>query len=273
MAALMFGWLRNILQPRAEPAVSPSADGFQGIPWNAAPTEEWNQPPYWDNYYRELLTSKDRDRSFYIIYREVDLLIRMLTGLGELPRQPDPVTILEAGCGISLIPHLLAYWGFCVTAVDSCSQAVARAAQQHPTEEELARCIRIWVPITESRRTFELVEDPAQSLAKLRSYQSPGGSVRFLAHDWFGQELDPEKFDLIYCRNSLRCSTKAYWRRSLQRFHDLLTPGGVLLLENVNAIGIQDEVEALYGECGLMPVPQGGRSSSGKYVLSQWPTG
>jgi hypothetical protein len=79
---------------------------------------------------------------------------------------------------------------------------------------------------------------------------------------------------VVHCRNSLRCSTKPYWRRSLRRFHELLSPGGVLLLENVNAIGIQDEVEGLLAECGFVPLAAGAaREPTPKYVLAVWPTG
>ena len=59
--------------------------------------------------------------------------------------------------------------------------------------------------------------------------------------DWLTADLP--SFGVICCRNSLRCSTKANWRRSLLRFHDLLVPGGVLILETHNALGIQEEVE------------------------------
>src|SRR5205814_1016037 len=96
---------------------------FRGSPWNAEPTEDWNRPPYWLDYYQNLLAEDDPWRRERVIYREVDLLIRMLTEAGELPRS-SPQTLLDAGCGIALIPHVLAYWGFQVTAVDSCSPAI-----------------------------------------------------------------------------------------------------------------------------------------------------
>src|SRR5262249_766544 len=65
--------------------------------------------------------------------------------VGELPRS-SPQTLLDAGCGIALIPHVLAFWGFRVTAIDSCPRAVEIASQRQPTEEELARCVPIWDP-------------------------------------------------------------------------------------------------------------------------------
>jgi chemotaxis methyl-accepting protein methylase len=63
--------------------------------------------------------------------------------------------------------------------------------------------------------------------------------------DWHDPQFAPASFDLIHCRNSLRLSTKRYWRQSLARFRELLTPGGVLYVESVNAIGIQEEVGLL----------------------------
>ena len=248
-------------------------DAFQGSPWNAEPTEEWNQPPYWANFYRELLAERDPWRCARVVHREVDLLIQMLTEAGELPRS-SPQTCLDAGCGIALIPHLLTFWGFQVTAVDSCPAAIKVASQYRPGEEDLARCIPIWDPSRGMPGVRELVEDPARSRQRLRSFQAPGGSVSYLAGDWFAGNLRPEAFGLVHCRNSLRSSTKPYWRDSLCRFHELLSPGGVLLLENVNAIGIQDEVEELLSECRFVPLAAGGsREPSARYVIGMWPTG
>jgi chemotaxis methyl-accepting protein methylase len=110
----------------------------------------------------------------------------------------------------------------------------------------------------------------------LREYRAAGGSLRFLACDWHAETLRSGSFNLIYCRNSLRCSTKAFYRRSLRRFHELLSPGGTLLLENVNAIGIQDEVEELTREAGFSHWTHGkgdDRSAADRFVVEWWPTG
>jgi SAM-dependent methyltransferase len=248
-------------------------DAFRGSPWNAQPTEDWNRSPYWHDFYRELLTEADPWWRSQAVHRHVDLLIRMLTEAGELPRS-SPQTLLDCGCGIALIPHVLAFWGFQVTAIDSCPRAIEVASQHRPGEEELARCVPIWDPCAAIPGALEEVKDPARSLQRLRSFQAPGGSVSYIAGDWFAADLRPGAFGLVHCRNSLRCSTKPYWRRSLLRFHELLSPGGVLLLENVNAIGIQGEVEELLAECGLVPLSAGvGRKLSAKYVIGMWPTG
>lgn len=249
-------------------------ESFQGSPWGE-PSEDWNRPAYWHDYYTQLLAEADSWRCGIVVHRQVELLIRMLTNAGELPRQ-SPQTLLDAGCGIALIPHILASWGFRVTAVDSCPVAVEVAARQQPSEEELARCVPIWEPCSDSPvpRSWTLVEDPARSLRRLREFAAPGGSVSYLVGDWFADTLRPGTFGVIHCRNSLRLSTKPYWRRSLQRFRELLSPGGVLLLENVNAIGVQDEVEALVAECGFVTLaPSVGREAAGKYLVGMWPTG
>jgi hypothetical protein len=55
----VFGWLRK-KTAAAEPVAVPRPPGeFQGSPWNAEPTEDWNRPPYWQDYYRKLLAEKD----------------------------------------------------------------------------------------------------------------------------------------------------------------------------------------------------------------------
>jgi hypothetical protein len=34
-------------------------DAFPGSPWNAEPTDDWNRPAYWHDYYQELLAEAD----------------------------------------------------------------------------------------------------------------------------------------------------------------------------------------------------------------------
>ena len=61
-------------------------DAFRGSPWNGEPTDDWNRPAYWHGYYRELLAEADPWRRGRVVHREVELLIRMLSQAGELPR-------------------------------------------------------------------------------------------------------------------------------------------------------------------------------------------
>lgn len=81
-------------------------------------------------------------------------------------------------------------------------------------------------------------------------------------------------FGAVHSRNGLRLFTKPYWRQSLRRFRELLAPGGLPVMENVNAIGIHNEVDELLAECDLVPLPEGaGREPNRRYVLGLWPTG
>jgi SAM-dependent methyltransferase len=246
-------------------------DSFEGSPWNAEPNEEWNQTPFWNDFYQGLLADAEPWQRKMVIYREMDFLIRMLTDADELPRS-SPQTLLDAGCGIAVIPHVLSLWGFQVTAIDSCPRAMEVALDQQPDEEELAQCVPIWEP--RGNGTYALVENAALSLQRLRDLSAPGGSVAHITGDWFDECLPLGSFGIVHCRNSLRCSTKPYWRRSLLRFRELLKPGGILLLENVNAIGIQFEVEELIAECGFVPLASSTtREPPDKYVNAMWPTG
>src|SRR5262249_31720838 len=151
---------------------------------------------YWERYYRKLLAEADPWQRCRVVHREIDLLIQMLTKLGALPRRSTPQTILDAGCGIALIPHVLAYWGFQVTAIDSCPQGIEVANPLRPSEDELARCVPIWDPCADVPGARELVEDPARSLQKLRSFQAPGGSVSYIVGDWCSADLRPGAFSM-----------------------------------------------------------------------------
>jgi hypothetical protein len=198
----MFGWFRKKPAPLS-PAATRAPGEFQGSPWNAEPTEDWNRPAYWQNYYRELLADPAPWRRRLVVHREVDLLIRMLLQAGELPRS-SPQPLLDAGCGIALVPYVLAFWGFQVTAIDSCLQAIQLASSHRPTEEELAACVPIWDPSPDMPNAYQLVEDPARSLKRLREFKAPGGSVSYLAGDWLSAELPPGGFGVVHCRNRRR---------------------------------------------------------------------
>jgi len=227
-------------------------DTFEGSPWGAEPTEDWNDPAYWANQYRELLAEADPWERDQTIDGDVSLLVWMLTEAGELPLS-SPQTLLDAGCGIALIPHLLTFWGFQVTAIDLCPQAVEIGAHHQPTEEELLTYPIYWTP-------------------RPPPGQPPGGPVAYRVGDWLTADLP--SFGVICCRNSLRCSTKAHWRRSLLRFHDLLVPGGLLILETHNALDIQEEVEVLLDECGFTRLIAGAeRDPCVRYRIDCWPTG
>lgn len=247
-------------------------DVFIGTPFCGKPSEKWNQAQGWEDAYAKIAIEKDRGDHVMEIFREADLLVPALEKIGELPRS-TPKTILDAGCGVALIPHILALWGFKVTAIDFSEKAIEIASQLQPSEEDLAKCVPFW-EIDRKDGYTRLVTDKSRLLRRLRTFKAQGGSVSFAACDWLSDNLRPGSYELIYCRNGLHFSTKPYWRRSLKRFHQLLAPGGCLLLENINAIGILPEVRTLLDECDFVPLKKGAvREPSRKFVFSMWPTG
>lgn len=228
-------------------------DSFRDAPWDIQPTEDWSQPSYWADHYRELLAEQDPVDRDLLTYPQVYLLVWMLLEAGELPRS-SPQTVTDAGCGITIIPHLLASWGFHVTAIDYSAQAIEWASALQPTPDELATYP---IPFFSEQREH---------------FPAPGGSVSYLVGDWLTADLPPS--GVVICRNGLRGATKPNWRRSLLRFHDLLVPGGVLLLETQNALAIQGEVEDLLDECGFTRLVAGvERDPSVRYRIDFWPTG
>jgi len=248
---------------------------FAGSPWSGEPSVDWNQPAWWNRYYQELITDSATEiRTELVVYRDCHRLTDFFASSNVLPLSPDisAPRVLDAGCGLSVVPNVLAYWGFHVTAIDSCENAVTVIRNRNPTELELAKCIKIWEPCQGMEDTFELVDEPTRSLKTLKKYKSAGGTLNYLQADWHDKPLVNGEFDFIYCANSLRRSTKPYWRETLSRFFDLLSPDGTLILETVNAIGIQSEVRGILRDVGYCPLTDNPMPNN-KYVLEFWPTG
>jgi SAM-dependent methyltransferase len=283
MVSLFFAYRAARFRSRLTEAVT-QARRSAGLDLSTSETADleanWNQPGYWQDYYGQLQSDGDASRQDRLVHKDVDRLIRMLIQVGELPANKTR-RFLDAGCGVALIPHILSYWGFSVTAVDLSQRSIEFLSKQQPSEEELARCVSIWERVEGTVGEIRGVRDFARSMARLRSFQASGGSASYLIGDWLTLELPPQSFDVVRCFNSLRHSTKAYWHQSLLRFHELLAPGGILLLENLNVFDRQFELETIYRECGFTEIDFDyfhsgepiARVSSAKYVISIWPTG
>jgi SAM-dependent methyltransferase len=295
----------------------PPGDGaeFSGMAYNSPPDPAWNTAPFWDQRYAEIIPQTAGlavpGPGFFRILREtvaarsggVDLwmfdqglhrdcnrVADILAAHGAMPDRDGqggghadgsaaPRRILDAGCGISLLPHVLAYWGFQVTAIDISPRAIAFASALAPEETDLARCIDVFDPYTGSNDLMRkharvLVKDPARSLAGLRAHRAATpGTITWIAGDWL-TAVPAGVFDVIHCRGGLRNAPKPYWIAALARFHALLAPGGLLLLEHQNAIGIQDEVEALFAPAGFLHLKGDMvRDRERRCVVARWPTG
>ncbi|KAA3614191.1 MAG: methyltransferase domain-containing protein [Calditrichaeota bacterium] len=245
-------------------------DKFIGTPWNSEPNDDFNSQAYWNDYYDKILLDEKLKELEWAIIVNIENLKKALESLDELPAG-DSKRFLYAGCGISQVPYILSLWGFAVNAIDSSEAAIDIVSNLELRKRDLALSIYVLDP-NEKRTT--ITNDPKISINELKKYQSTNGTLKFLVMDWFSDKLRPKSFDFVYCRNALRCSTKPYWRKSLKRFNELLKPGGTLILETLNAIGIQDEVRALFKEYKFVkPKLDESRNKTNKYIIDDWPTG
>ena len=183
----------------------------------------------------------------------------------------NPRRLLDAGCGVSVWPHLFARLGYDVVALDA-SRTAIHHRHPSPADKFLASCLQI----VGARERFLARQFP------------PRGALRYRIGRWEDvRPLDPvAPFDVIVCHNGLRRSPKREWRRAARAFVQRLAPGGVLVLENLNAIGVRNEARSLLEREGftLMTAAefQGtmhiletalDRDLTKRYVLDFWPTG
>jgi len=65
-----------------------------------------------------------------------------------------------------------------------------------------------------------------------------------------------------------------YKRKSLQRFYDLLAPGGICILETLNAVSQISRIRNIAQRTGFSLVEEDKpRTQYEKYILDLWPTG
>jgi SAM-dependent methyltransferase len=256
--------------------------------WDDCLGEIWNQPAYWNEYYNNQLSNEfflSDDGSIYRggCFDELSYVLMKWFALTKTlpisPNDPSP-KFLDTGCGFSILPNVLALWGFQVTAIDLCPSVIFLNEIWNPTEYDLAKCIDIAEP--ENHMRSILIKDPNRALQELLKYKSPGGYVHYLSADWNDQSALRGSFEFIHCRNSLRESTKSYWRKSLARFFDLLAPGGVLMLEIHGRSEICHEVNEILVDVGFHALQDADtgfyelkednldRSPDKKYVFQIW---
>ena len=250
--------------------------------WGVTPGEFWNDDLWWNGYYNDLLNNPDRSTSKEtLIHRRITYLTQTLYKLEELPSTKNR-TFLDVGCGISLLPHILKHWGFQVTAIDFCKDAIEFTSHHVATDENMAKCMDIY----ESQENH-LVD--AQKLHELQKNKTCGGALEFKCCNLNDPSLPENYFDIIYCKNIFRLSLKTYWNESLNSLYRLLKPGGFLFIETLNAIAIRHEVADLvykanfvawepqdslyyhedFDEC--MPMKE--FKPTEKYCYCLWPTG
>lgn len=237
------------------------------------PTEKlWAAAAYWDAFYAELLAAPpDNLLREGFIYRKITQLDSCMVLLAQT-WQWKATSILDAGCGISLLPFVLQYWGFDVTALDTSAVAIKFLEQQKPTEVDLAKCIEILEPHSNGL-SATVIRDINRTLPELRKRQCASGKLQFIHSDWNTPALPPATFDLIFCQHGFRYGNASFIRQALGSFYNLLKPGGVFYANNINiSPQLGDQISALVTETGFRGIT-GQYDKTKKYGMAIWGTG
>lgn len=259
--------------------LDPSAH-FKPGAWGGEGSRKWNEERYWQEYYDDLLNDTENvQRLEDIQYRPAGHALTLARYVSEWPLK----RAMSAGCGINAEPHLLAWSGYTVTAVDISPFAIEAAEAHDWSLANLAKAVEVWERNGPPRPDdWKIVRgDIARSQTLLEARRRSGGDVTYIAADWLAIE---GSFDLIYCCNGLRVSTKGYWFRTLTRFYEQLAPGGIVAVRTLNAIDLFEDVRDMAKLVGFEilrpdyrphcdPLPASLRDPAKKYFLGYWPTG
>ena len=229
------------------------------------PINEWNLSSIWDLFYQELM-SGDAPIGFDEVHESFPGALTWLFLTEEFPPHL-PKTFLDVGCGISLNPHLMAFIGFEVTAVDFSYQAISYACKLKPNDDELINYLYSIYPLNYKDGKSYSRHKRNSYLKQLRKSQTKRGSVTYIQGDWLYVHLPKEAFNIIFCDKGLRRATKNYWLRSLIKFRQLLSPGGILIIDNGTWYGIPHDVRECFSQFGYTFLESGTiRIQSKKYI-------
>lgn len=250
--------------------------------WNPISHSGWESESKWDSYYQKVikLPADDFDKKSSL-FKEYDSL---MTTLPELTSW-EINSILDAGCGISLMPYVLEYWGYQVTAIDISKSAIKFLKGFSPTESELARCLRINEPYLDFKDKLPpginismVVDDIEKTTPFLKNNYVSGGSLNFIAGDWNSPNLPSSSFDLIHGLNNFNRADYSFVAKSIKSFKRLLKPGGILVLCNQCVFSdVGGRIDEILMTEGFSQFPSqdstAQRDKSKKYVLANWNLG
>lgn len=283
LALLLWGAVRWRDSERAsEDASSGSDSGWLGMPYRPpVPRKEkrsWCSPERWNDYYNHF---GDDD---WRVSRPSEC--RFASEEIERCFQGRRISILDAGCGLSLIPEVLRYWGHDVTAVDLSSSAIDLNRARDVTAKEMAECIQILIPIEDSLYTFpcfHLDKDPAKKIELLESKKRSGGRLEWIAGDYRTDTVCSGPYDFILNLNGIKGASNKEAKSILQALYERVKPGGLVVESNINAIARQEYIEGLAKAIGFQLIPciwLGAeiepldiQTECKKSIVCYWPTG
>lgn len=245
-------------------------------------------PGSWDNAARWDLYYAGDDISEQDVYRNPAYLLLTLKRFG----MTAPQRILDAGCGISLLPGLAVAFGHYVTAVDISGVAIESQRKRNAGPENLLQTFAAQYHRKYYRNgTMEYLDkftrDVIDVKGEFEKHCRPGGVMEALeVMDYNSPGMLPrfETFDIILNQNGLRDASPELAGRSFHSFSHLLKPGGILIEVNTNALDSIEKLShaaemagftlieevSLYG-FGNSPLPL--CRPEQKYAILFWPTG
>jgi len=194
---------------------------------------DWLRPPKnvldagaWDRYWKNQVDHKVA--GFYDMFLEDESLARLMIALGMQ-------TVLCAGNGLSIEPHVLAYAGFKVTAADLSVWASQCGQHWRPQskflKDHLYGSISLrpfWLsPSYAVRKLRWLIRDINKHL--LNPVKCKGGTLKFLTGDLLNPEFCPGPFDTVIERCTAQLYSGAERNRILERLTARLAPQGVFV--------------------------------------------
>lgn len=194
---------------------------------------DWLRPPKnvldeaaWDRFWKNQVDHKVA--GFHDMFLRDESLARLMIALGMR-------TVLCAGNGISIEPHVLAYAGFAVTAADLSVWATECGQNWRPQSKFLKGSLYghisfrpFWLsPSYAVRKLGWLISDINKHL--FNRVRRKGGTLKFLAGDLLNPEFCPGPFDAVVERRTVQLYSGAERDRILERLAARLAPQGIFV--------------------------------------------
>lgn len=181
----------------------------------------------WDQYWQNQVD--DKVAGFHDLFLRDESLVRLMIAFGGQ-------TVLCAGNGLSIEPHVLSYAGFKVTAADLSVRATQLQQNWQPGPKFLKNHLyghissRIII-----RRSFSntvrqlgwLISDVKKHT--LNPVKRKGGSLKFLAGDLLDPEFCAGPFDTVIERRTVQLYSGTERDRILERLTSRLAPKGAFV--------------------------------------------
>ena len=181
----------------------------------------------WDQYWQNEVD--DKVAGFHDLFLRDESLVRLMIAFGAQ-------TVLCAGNGLSVEPHVLSYAGFKVTAADLSVRATQLQQNWQPGPKFLKNHLygHISSRIIIRRSFSNTVRQLAWLISDVKKHtlnpvKRKGGSLKFLAGDLLDPEFCAGPFDTVIERRTVQLYCNEERNKILERLAARLTPQGIFV--------------------------------------------